>query len=74
MFGNFPRSIQFAGLWSSNFIRYCTENGITYADPPQEKVDEWTQHVFDCAKGLLANDVDGWMTGMFTQSKRSSIL
>lgn len=64
MFGNIPRSIEFAGLWISNFINYCLENKITYADAPQKKVDEWTEHVFDCAKGLLANEIDSWMTGV----------
>ena len=64
MFGNFPRSIEFAVLWTSTFIEFCARNNITYADAPQSKVDEWTQHVFDCAKGLLANEVDSWMTGV----------
>jgi cation diffusion facilitator CzcD-associated flavoprotein CzcO len=64
MFGNFPRSIEFAVLWTTTFIEYCKRNNITYADAPQAKVDEWTQHVFDCAKGLLANEVDSWMTGV----------
>jgi cation diffusion facilitator CzcD-associated flavoprotein CzcO len=64
MFGNIPRSIEYAVDWISEFIEYCIKNGITYAEPRQCCVDKWTQHVFDCAQGLLANEIDSWMTGV----------
>ncbi|KAF2163470.1 hypothetical protein M409DRAFT_26082 [Zasmidium cellare ATCC 36951] len=29
-----------------------------------EGVEKWTDHVIECSKGLLANEVDGWLTGV----------
>ncbi|KAI9372343.1 hypothetical protein BJX61DRAFT_552970 [Aspergillus egyptiacus] len=63
-FGNFPRSIEYAVGWVSEFIRFACEKGICYAECTQEKVEEWTEHVHACAEGLLANEVDSWMTGV----------
>ncbi|EME81392.1 uncharacterized protein MYCFIDRAFT_189534 [Pseudocercospora fijiensis CIRAD86] len=63
-FGNIPRSIQFAGTWVSEFVRFCKERHLTRVECRAEKVEEWTQHVWDCAKGLLMNEVDSWMTGV----------
>ncbi|KAL2832585.1 hypothetical protein BDW59DRAFT_181015 [Aspergillus cavernicola] len=64
MYGNFPRSIEFAVGWVSEFIRFASERGICVAECTGEKVDEWTEHVHSCAEGLLANEVDSWMTGV----------
>ncbi|KAL3481416.1 hypothetical protein BJX99DRAFT_243735 [Aspergillus californicus] len=64
MYGNFPRSIQNAVEWVSAFIQFACENEITYAECTSEKVEEWTEHVHACAEGLLANEVDSWMTGV----------
>lgn len=64
MFGNIPRSIEYAVNWIGTFIEYCDKNNITRVEARQEKVEDWTNHVFDCAKGLLANEVDSWMTGV----------
>ncbi|KIW12828.1 hypothetical protein PV08_08015 [Exophiala spinifera] len=64
MFGNIPRSIEFAVDWVSDCIRYCAQNGITRVEAVPEKVDEWTEHVHKCAEGMLANEVDSWMTGI----------
>ncbi|KAK4502004.1 hypothetical protein PRZ48_007815 [Zasmidium cellare] len=69
MFGNIPRSIEYAVNWIGTFIEYCAKNDITRVEAKQEKVDEWTQHVFDCAQGLLANEIDSWMTGVNTNVK-----
>lgn len=64
MFGNIPRSIEYAVGWVSRFIEFCRDRGITFAESPRQKVLEWTEHVHTCADGLLANDVDSWMTGV----------
>lgn len=69
MFGNIPRSIEYAVEWIAGFIEFCYKHGYTYAEARQSKVDEWTQHVFDCAQGLLANEIDSWMTGVNTNVK-----
>ncbi|KAL4799234.1 hypothetical protein BDV19DRAFT_385484 [Aspergillus venezuelensis] len=64
MFGNFPRSIEYAVNWVSGFIEFATEKGLSYAECTRGKVEEWTEHVHQCAEGLLANEVDSWMTGV----------
>jgi cation diffusion facilitator CzcD-associated flavoprotein CzcO len=64
MFGNFPRSIEYAVGWVSRFIQYACERGISYSECTEKKVEEWTEHVHACAEGLLANNVDSWMTGV----------
>jgi len=64
MFGNIPRSIEYAVDWVSDFLRFCRDNRITYAKATPEGVEDWTEHVHTCAVGLLANEVDSWMTGV----------
>ena len=64
MFGNIPRSVEYAVDWVSRFIEYCRDHGITSAQATHQGVLDWTEHVHNCATGLLANDVDSWMTGV----------
>ncbi|KAJ9634497.1 hypothetical protein H2199_008954 [Coniosporium tulheliwenetii] len=64
MFGNIPRSIEYAVNWVADFIEYCRDNGIIYAEATEEGVKAWTEHVHSCATNLLANEVDSWMTGV----------
>ncbi|KAJ0121881.1 hypothetical protein J7T55_002390 [Diaporthe amygdali] len=64
MFGNIPRSIEYAVGWIADFIRYARDHGITYAEATDEGMRTWTEHVWKCGEGLLANEVDSWMTGV----------
>jgi cation diffusion facilitator CzcD-associated flavoprotein CzcO len=64
MFGNIPRSVEYAVSWVSRFIEYCRDHNITFAEATHQGVLEWTDHVHNCADGLLANEVDSWMTGV----------
>lgn len=64
MFGNIPRSIEYAVGWVAEFIEYCVDNKIAVAEATEDGVDAWTKHVHECAQGLLANEVDSWMTGV----------
>lgn len=64
MFGNFPRSVEYAAGWVARFIEYCRDHGITRAEATRQSVLDWTEHVHTCAEGLLANEVDSWMTGV----------
>lgn len=64
MFGNIPRSIEYAVNWVADFIEYAIKTGVVKAEATEEGVEAWTEHVHDCAKGLLANEVDSWMTGV----------
>ncbi|KAJ4322634.1 hypothetical protein N0V94_002287 [Neodidymelliopsis sp. IMI 364377] len=64
MFGNIPRSIEYAVGWVADFIEYCVNHDIAVAEATVEGQKAWTQHVHDCATGMLALEVDGWMTGV----------
>lgn len=64
MFGNIPRSIQYAVEWVSDFIQYARDNNVQFVEASQGNMNKWYQHVEECGKGLLANEVDSWMTGV----------
>ena len=64
MFGNIPRSIEYAVEYLTDWLSYCQVNQITYAEATEEAVESWTKHVYACAEGLLSNEVDSWMTGV----------
>jgi hypothetical protein len=75
MFGNIPRSIEYAVDWVADFIQYARDHNIQFVQPTLEKMDSWYKHVEEMGKGLLANEVDSWMTGvnknLKTKQKRS---
>lgn len=64
MFGNIPRSIEYAVGWVADFIEYLVDHNIVIAEATEEGQNAWTKHVHDCATGMLALEVDGWMTGV----------
>ena len=63
-FGNATRSIEHAVQVISELLTYCKVNGYTYVEPEEEAVAKWTEHVVECSKGSLINEVDSWMTGV----------
>jgi hypothetical protein len=64
MFGNIPRSIEYAVDWVTDTVRWMRDNDVAYLEATDKGMDDWTEHVHECGKGLLANDVDSWMTGV----------
>ncbi|GKT50431.1 2-oxo-delta(3)-4,5, 5-trimethylcyclopentenylacetyl-CoA monooxygenase [Colletotrichum spaethianum] len=64
MFGNIPRSIEYAVDWVADFIQHARDHGITSVEATDEGMRMWTEHVWQCGEGLLANEVDSWMTGV----------
>ena len=64
MFGNIPRSIEYAVDWVTDFLEWARDNNIQSFQPTQEKMDDWYRHVERLGEGLLANEVDSWMTGV----------
>jgi cation diffusion facilitator CzcD-associated flavoprotein CzcO len=64
MFGNIPRSIEYAVDWAADIIEWASNNKVTFIGATENGMESWTEHVHDCGKGLLANDVDSWMTGV----------
>ncbi|CAL3971496.1 unnamed protein product [Diplocarpon coronariae] len=62
--GNIPPSIEYAVGWVAALLRHCRARGVTWVEPTAAQAREWHAHVQDCAAGLLANQVDSWMTGV----------
>ncbi|GIJ90597.1 hypothetical protein Asppvi_009558 [Aspergillus pseudoviridinutans] len=63
-FGNAPRTIEHAVAVVSDLLQYCKDNKYSYVEPTPEAVERWTEHVVECSKGQLANEIDSWMTGV----------
>ncbi|KAJ5240227.1 hypothetical protein N7468_004846 [Penicillium chermesinum] len=63
-FGNAPRTIEHAVAVVSDLLQYCKDKNYTYVEPTVEAVESWTEHVIECSRGQLANEVDSWMTGV----------
>ncbi|KAM0429796.1 hypothetical protein ACHAPT_006402 [Fusarium lateritium] len=73
-FGNATRSIEHAVKVISNLLQYCKDNNYSYAEPTQEAVDEWTDHVVECSKSqTLMNEIDSWMTGVNKNVKGKTV-
>lgn len=64
MFGNIPRSIEYAVGWVADCIKYTVDHNIIVIEATEEGKKAWTKHVHECAVGLLINEVDSWMTGV----------
>ena len=62
--GNIPRSIEYNVEWIRDLLAHLGRRGYRYADARPEAVDEWTAFVKKKGEGLLANEVDSWMTGV----------
>jgi hypothetical protein len=62
--GNIPRSIEYNVEWIRDLLAHLGRRGYRYAEARPEAVDEWTTFVRKKGEGLLANEVDSWMTGV----------
>lgn len=62
--GNIPRSIEYNVEWVTDLIRFMEDRNLSRVEARPEAVDDWTQYVIEKGKGLLANEVDSWMTGI----------
>ena len=62
--GNNPRSIEYNVEWVSDLIGHMTERGLTRTEARPESVAKWQAVVHQKAQGLLANEIDSWMTGI----------
>lgn len=63
-FGNAPRSIEHAVQVVGELLGYMAEKGYASVEPTEKAVEEWREHVVECSKGALSNEVDSWMTGI----------
>jgi cation diffusion facilitator CzcD-associated flavoprotein CzcO len=62
--GNIPRSIEYNVEWIRDCLAYLGRHGLRVADARRDAVEEWTAFVKKKGEGLLANEVDSWMTGV----------
>jgi cation diffusion facilitator CzcD-associated flavoprotein CzcO len=62
--GNFPRAAEYSVEWVTGLVRHARDHGLTRLEATQEGTERWTEHVKAMGQGLLANEVDSWMTGI----------
>ena len=62
--GNFPRAAEYSVEWVTGLIRHARDHGLTRLEATPEGTVRWTEHVKAMGQGLLANEVDSWMTGI----------
>ncbi|KAK6083117.1 hypothetical protein SCUP234_03945 [Seiridium cupressi] len=65
-FGNATRSLENAVDVVCAMLQHVFDYSFTSVQPKAEAVQAWGEHVVDCSKGLLVNEVDSWMTGVNT--------
>jgi cation diffusion facilitator CzcD-associated flavoprotein CzcO len=62
--GNIPRSIEYNVEWIRDLLAYLERHRLRVAEARRHAVEEWTAFVKKKGEGLLANEVDSWMTGV----------
>jgi cation diffusion facilitator CzcD-associated flavoprotein CzcO len=72
-FGNAPRTIEHAVEVISDLLQHCKDNNYAYIEPTSEAVEAWTDHVVECSKGALSNEIDSWMTGVNKNVKGKTV-
>lgn len=71
-FGNVPRSIERSVEVTMGILDHCKEYGFSYVEATKTACDQWGEHVLNSGKGLLANEVDSWSTGVNTNVEGKS--
>jgi len=72
-FGNGTRNIEHAVDVVSGILSHCKQNGYSYIEPTVEAAEQWHEHVYECSKGSLMNEVDSWMTGVNKNVKGKTV-
>jgi cation diffusion facilitator CzcD-associated flavoprotein CzcO len=62
--GNFPRAAEYSVEWVTGLLRHAHEHNVTRIEATEAGTARWTEHVIAMGQGLLANEVDSWMTGI----------
>ena len=63
-FCNIPRCIEQNVEWVSDLIKHMQEQNLVRVEPARAAEDEWTEHVYQSAEGLLLSKVDSWFNGI----------
>lgn len=62
--GNIPRILEYNVDWVSQLLAYMQTKKLSRVEASSESVEAWMAVVKAASVGLLANDVDSWMTGV----------
>lgn len=62
--GNQPRSIEHNVGWITGVIEHMQNNGLSHVSVNDQAVQDWHEVVYQKSLGLLANEIDSWMTGV----------
>ena len=68
-FCNIPRCIEQNVDWVTEAIGYLYANGLQRIEATSEAEQEWTDHVFDVADGLLLTKTRSWFMGLNSNIK-----
>lgn len=60
---NFPRGIEEAVSWCSDFLEYLTDKGIERFDPQHDAEEFWGGHVREMSDRILFAREQSWFTG-----------
>ena len=63
-FCNMPRCIEQNVEWVSEFIGYLRSHGHTRAQPTEEAMDAWGEHVMTTGDRMLFSKVNSWFMGI----------
>ncbi len=65
-FCNMPRCIEQNVDWVTDLLGHLRENGLTRAEPTEEAMDDWGEHVVTSGERMLFTKVNSWFTGVNT--------
>jgi cation diffusion facilitator CzcD-associated flavoprotein CzcO len=60
---NFPRGIEEAGEWCSDFLAYLFANDISYFNADRSAEESWSRHVQEMSERILFGKEQSWFTG-----------
>ena len=60
---NFPRAVELAVEWTTDFLSHIWEQGYQQFDTEGEAEQQWFEHVKDMYEGLLLRKAQSWITG-----------
>ena len=60
---NFPRSIETAVDWVTEFVEHVREHGYTRFDATTAAEERWTDHVRKMYSSMLMRNAKSWFTG-----------
>ncbi|MEM7466066.1 MAG: NAD(P)/FAD-dependent oxidoreductase [Pseudomonadota bacterium] len=60
---NFPRAVELAVEWTTDFLSHMRDKGYDRFDIESDAEQQWFDHVVDMYQGLLLRKAQSWITG-----------